>query len=131
MRAAEVRRKRCAEVGSGQALFEVSRELVRLVQKVWDPLEETPMNAAKDPSIKEDFKTLGEDIQRLAGNIRLKVHLAGMDAKTAWNDVEPKLVNFEKRVEETAGDVGAELKELGSEVRTHLVKIRDMLAKKS
>ncbi|MFO0762491.1 MAG: hypothetical protein U0359_38990 [Byssovorax sp.] len=32
-----------------------------------------------------------EEIEQVAGEIRVRLHLAGMDAKDAWRKLEPKL----------------------------------------
>ena len=62
-----------------------------------------------------------------ADEIKLQLHLAGMDAKDAWNELEPKLAEFEQRFDEKAGEVGDELKALGSEIKQRLLNIKAKL----
>jgi hypothetical protein len=53
------------------------------------------MGTAKTPLEESIDKTLTE-LETVADEIRVKVHLAGMDASTAWNEkLEPRL--FEAR----------------------------------
>ena len=44
-------------------------------------------------------KNLAQDLRRIADEIRLKIHLASMDAKTAWASLEPKVTEFERTVD--------------------------------
>ena len=77
--------------------------------------------------LERDVKILRDDVSRIAQSIRVQLHLAGMDAKEAFKEVEPKLEEFERRAESKAQDVGKELKALGSDVRARLQKIGAML----
>jgi hypothetical protein len=52
--------------------------------------------------------TKGQEILRLADEIRVRLHLAGMEAKDAWKKVEPKVEAFEGRVASLAGRVSDE-----------------------
>jgi BMFP domain-containing protein YqiC len=38
------------------------------------------------------------DVQRLADEVELQVHLAGMDARDRWNELEPRLEKLEHQV---------------------------------
>lgn len=38
------------------------------------------------------------DIRRLADELELEIHLAGMDARDRWHTIEPRLVAFERRM---------------------------------
>ena len=50
-------------------------------------------------SLREDLKGFRTELRGLADEIRLKVHLGSMDLKDSWRDVEPKLQEFEARLE--------------------------------
>ena len=54
---------------------------------------------------------LAGDILRVADEIRVRIHLAGMEAKDAWNELEPKLRELEHRAEAATSDVIDELRE--------------------
>lgn len=52
-----------------------------------------------------------DHLRRMADEIRLKIHLAGMEAKEAWNELEPKLRQLEQRAEAATSDVLDDLRE--------------------
>ena len=74
-------------------------------------------------------QTEGTDVtsqlRQLADEIRVRVHLAGMDAKDAWAKLEPRVHDFERRAAEAADRVGEELRELGHNLKEELTKLRD------
>ncbi len=73
------------------------------------------------------FSEFCNDVRQLAEEIRLKVHLAGMDAKDAWSKIEPKLSRFEKEVEKVSTEAEKELREVGAELKESLSKLRDRI----
>lgn len=79
-------------------------------------------------SFKQDLEDTREDLKQIADEIRVKLHLAGMDAKDAWDDIQPKLKDFEQRFDATAEDVGDELKALGGEIKQRLLNIKNKLS---
>ncbi len=54
----------------------------------------------KGQQIKDTINQSMEELEQLAQEIRLKVHLAGMDTKKAWRDIEPKLESARKHAGE-------------------------------
>lgn len=52
--------------------------------------------------LKADLQKSLESLQTLRDEIRVKLHLAGMDAKDAWNKLEPKLHEVEKLAEDVS-----------------------------
>jgi predicted secreted protein len=54
--------------------------------------------------LKRDLKKSLLDLEELRGEIQLKVHLAGMDAKTEWRKLEKELVKAEEDVARSATD---------------------------
>lgn len=86
------------------------------------------MSADKQESqVKKDLQATVDDLKRLADEIRVKLHLAGMDAKDAWEKIQPRIEEFGKRVDETAGDVDDELRKLGAEIKARLSSIIDKI----
>jgi hypothetical protein len=81
-----------------------------------------------EKTLKEELEDTRNDLKRTADEIKLKLHLAGMDAKDAWNELEPKLAEFEQRFDSKAGEVGEELKSLGSEIKQRLLNIKAKLS---
>jgi ElaB/YqjD/DUF883 family membrane-anchored ribosome-binding protein len=80
-----------------------------------------------DKSLKQDLEDTRADLKRMADEIKVKLHLAGMDAKDAWNEIQPRLEDFEKRFDAKADDVGEELKALGGEIKQRLLNIKNKL----
>jgi tetrahydromethanopterin S-methyltransferase subunit G len=51
-----------------------------------------------------------------------------MDAKDAWDEIQPRLADFERRFDSKAGEVGEELKALGTEIKKRLQNIKSKIA---
>ncbi|MGB5193014.1 MAG: hypothetical protein WBN70_08530 [Polyangiales bacterium] len=81
-----------------------------------------------DKTLKQDLEDTRNDLKRAADEIRLKLHLAGMDAKDAWEEVQPRLADFEQRFDAKAEEVGEELKALGSDIMKRLQNIRSKIS---
>ena len=81
-----------------------------------------------EKTLKEELEDTRNDLQRAADEIKLKLHLAGMDAKDAWEEVQPRLAEFEQRFDAKAEEVGDELKALGGEIMQRLQNIKSKLS---
>lgn len=68
-----------------------------------------------------------KDLRRIADELELKLHLAGMDARDRWQALRPRLVALEQKVadgsERASKVVAEELSSLGKALR----KLRDDL----
>jgi len=80
-----------------------------------------------DKSLKQDLEDTRNDLKRMADEIKVKLHLAGMDAKDAWDEIQPRLEDFEQRFDARADEVGEELKALGGEIKQRLLNIKKKL----
>lgn len=86
------------------------------------------MSSDKEKSqFEKDIRATADDLKQLADEVRVKLHLAGMDAKDAWEKIQPRIEEFGKRVDETAGDVDVELRKLGAEIKERLTSIIDKI----
>jgi len=91
-------------------------------------LKEDTMSADEaQKSLKQELKEVQNDLQQMADEIRVKLHLAGMDAKSAWDDLQPKLLEFEQRIDARADEVGDEVKALGQDIKDRLLNIKAKL----
>lgn len=79
-------------------------------------------------TLKQELEDTRDDLKRTADEIKVKLHLAGMDAKDAWEDIQPRLAEFEQRFDAKAEEVGEELKALGGEIMQRLQNIKDKLS---
>jgi hypothetical protein len=73
-----------------------------------------------------DFEELKADLERIRDEIRLKLHLASMDAKDEWHDLEGKWQSFSERAEmhKTAEGLGAALGDVGEELKQAYRRLR-------
>ncbi|MBE2253706.1 MAG: hypothetical protein IAE78_29525 [Myxococcus sp.] len=71
---------------------------------------------------KQDTTTLNQELRTLAGEVRVKLHLAGMELKEEWTKLEPQL----DRAVSSAGIVSAEV--LG-DLKKRLTEFKQRLAK--
>ena len=80
------------------------------------------MKDAKDELKKELEKGIGR-LQSLRDEVRVRLHLAGMDLKDQWNKLEPHLNEVEKK----AGEASEDARMLLSEAMRKLEKLRASL----
>jgi hypothetical protein len=50
--------------------------------------------------------TAWDDVKRIADEVKLKLHLAGMEAKEKWKKLEPKMIELENKVKANVSDGG-------------------------
>jgi len=50
--------------------------------------------------LKQELKTDLEQLRKLRDEIRLQLHLASMDAKSTWAEIEPQLSQLERNASE-------------------------------
>lgn len=61
----------------------------------------------KTQDLKKDIEKAMSDLEQIAEEVRVKIHLAGMDAKDAWaTKLEPRL--FEARMHAKEASVASE-----------------------
>ena len=80
-----------------------------------------------EKTLKQDLEEARDDLKRTADEIKVKLHLAGMDAKDAWNDLQPRIEEYERRFDSKADEVGEELKALGNDIKQRLANIKSKL----
>jgi len=79
--------------------------------------------------MRRQLKTALTEIQGLRDEIRVKIHLAGMDARDAWTKLEPRIYELEERAGKAAEVTVSELREVAADLKKHLTKIRDEVAR--
>ena len=72
------------------------------------------------PDIKQDLKAFQQDIRALRDEVRLKLHLAGMDLKEEWESLEPQIDKAMNNAAHVSSDVVADLKRRLNEFRKRL-----------
>jgi type IV secretory pathway VirB4 component len=66
-------------------------------------------------------------IVQLRDEIRLTVHLAGLDAKEKWQKLEEQLQSLENQVATEGGSVASATTQLARDLKQSLVDFRDRL----
>jgi SMC interacting uncharacterized protein involved in chromosome segregation len=84
--------------------------------------------------IKEDINELADRLRRERDQLSVKIHLANMEVRDEWQDLEEKWEEFSsssrrfyKEVEPAMSDIHAALSLLGDELKAGYKKIRDAL----
>jgi hypothetical protein len=72
---------------------------------------------------KEESDKIIADLQTLRDEIRLKLHLAGAEGRTAWDKLQPQLEQFEQRIGTATDAAVGELRSTGSELRGSLERL--------
>ena len=76
---------------------------------------------------KKQLDSMRHDLTQLRDTIRVKLHLASMDVRDRYAELEPEVTKFEQRAEQVGGEVGAELRESWAHLKKALTHIRDEL----
>ncbi len=68
-----------------------------------------------------------DEMRTMRDELRVQLHLAGLDARTRWEeDLQPRLEKLEAEIQGAGRDLGESLEARASELRTQL---RDLWAK--
>lgn len=70
----------------------------------------------------DQFK-IRQQLRQMADEVRVRVHLAGMEAKDRWAKLEPRLQAYEKKAEGAVGHVAEELVTAGIELKDDVSKL--------
>jgi predicted nucleic acid-binding Zn-ribbon protein len=84
-------------------------------------MNHTPNRTATD--LKDEIKKGLDHLRTLRDEVRVKLHLAGMEAKAEWNKLEPHLFDVEQKAHE-ASDAS---RHAVAEAVEKLKKLRDSL----
>lgn len=78
--------------------------------------------AQKD--LEHQMREMADELKRLRDEVRVRLHLAGLDARDRWNELEPSMAQVEKLAREVneaskrkLGDLRDRLRELVERVR--------------
>lgn len=69
---------------------------------------------------KQDMKSLQQDVRALRDEVKLKLHLAGMDLKAEWEKLEPQLDRAASSAAIVSGEVMGDLKKRLTEFRSRI-----------
>jgi hypothetical protein len=71
-----------------------------------------------------------DEVQRIADEIELKVHLAGMEARDRWRALQPRLEQLERKIVQVSDRAEKAVEEELATIGTALRKLREDLTSK-
>ncbi len=81
------------------------------------------------PQIDDSHGGVIQELTRLRDEMHLKVHLATMEVRDAWEVMQPRLREFERELEEHGAVVSQALREMAEELRERLMELQDSIAR--
>jgi hypothetical protein len=73
----------------------------------------------------KDQPTTWDDVRRIADEIELKIHLAGMDARDRWHALQPRVADVEKKISSAGKRVGRAIDREVESIGVALRRLRD------
>ena len=73
--------------------------------------------------------TTWDEIRRIADQLQLEIHLAGMEARDRWKELQPRLAELEQKIEHTGQRAGELITEQLSSIANVLRELREDVAK--
>jgi uncharacterized protein with PhoU and TrkA domain len=77
---------------------------------------------------KSEIQNLSNDLQRLRDEVRLKMHLASMDVKKGFEDMEPEVRKLEQQTEELTQEQAVKVELAMKKAKKKLQDLRDRIA---
>lgn len=77
----------------------------------------------------KELTKIQNDLATLRDEVRVKLHLASMDAKDAYERIEPRIREFSKHVDAMGDAAERELGKLGNRLKEELTDLRDRVRK--
>lgn len=74
-----------------------------------------------------ETKSTWDEVRRIADEVELKLHLAGMEARDRWNTLQPRLTALEARLAKTTQHTGEVITQELTAVGAALRRLRDEL----
>jgi hypothetical protein len=78
------------------------------------------MQSQKTGDLRQDLKAFQQDVRALRDEVRLKLHLAGMDLKQEWENLEPQIDRAINSAAHVSSEAVADLKKKLIEFRKRL-----------
>ena len=74
-----------------------------------------------------DDLTVWDDARRLADELAVQIHLASMDARDRWHELEPRLGTLEQTIARSRGQLGEVVAHELHDLRDALRALRDQV----
>lgn len=69
-----------------------------------------------------------DEVRRIADEVELKIHLAGMDARDRWQTLQPRIAEIEKTIADAGKRAGAAVEHELASIGAALRRLRDDVA---
>jgi hypothetical protein len=77
--------------------------------------------------LKTELKKNLDQLQKLRDEIRVRLHLAGMDAKNTWSKLEPRIALVEQQLQKATHELSDASRTALDDVIKALKKLRDSM----
>ena len=77
-----------------------------------------------DRDLEKQLREMADDLKRMRDELRVRLHLAGLDVRDRWNELEPRIGNAEKFAHEVNETSRRKLSELRDGLRDLLERVR-------
>jgi CBS domain-containing protein len=81
----------------------------------------------RKPDGRSEVRRALDEVKRLRDEIRVRIHLAGMDAKKAWRKLEPQIDKLDRQLDAAGARVSAELEGAIEQARKSITALRERL----
>lgn len=90
-------------------------------------MTKTSKDETLQQTLRRDLERLKSDIERLSTEIRDGISATGESTKALWSDLDRERRRFLERVEQAAGETRTDLRQVGSELKARLARLRKEL----
>jgi len=73
--------------------------------------------------------SLWDDVRRIADELELKIHLAGMEARDRWHELQPRLAKIEQSIARAGTRTSEAVEEELASIAAAVKRLRDDLSK--
>jgi hypothetical protein len=80
-----------------------------------------------DTRTNEPSSSMIDNLRRMADEIRVRIHLAGMEAKDAWAKLEPRFHELEQKAAAAKDRLAEGLDKAGDELKEQMSKLLDRI----
>jgi len=70
-----------------------------------------------------------DDVRRMADELELKIHLAGMEARDRWHELQPRLAKIEQSIARAGTRTSEAVEEELASIAAAVKRLRDDLSK--
>ncbi len=77
--------------------------------------------------LKQELEKSLNSLRTMRDEVRVRLHLAGMEAKDQWNRLEPRIVELENEIGRAAEDVSDTSRTALNDILKSVKKLRDSL----